>query len=870
MVQGSPLVSEPGAPLGEVGGCGLRRSRTTVGAPKAGARRPAAAAKSAKIPDESFSEDAALQAEDGATGRSEELQEETPGEEEEAVEERPSSACSGSVLPAEDAVSTAAEESFDLEPTTSLGMTWDPQMAQTGWQQAQHQVGLPLAPWQLMQQQQLLQQQYYPTAEPGVFGANTVSFVGEIQAVIDGQPVAGQLMTADLGSVLAVTLDAATAEAMFAAAGVGQQMVQWGSATYGSMEGGGEDADAVAERDEELVRELIVTPELEVSRASKPMRRRLSKVSDSDMMVLALRGSSPGVFMAAGQGGSRSSRGARQLPSRPATVAGFRGDGAGDSEHGTNTPGVGGAFEEDCFFDGAATSQRQVRSVHLLHELEDLRIPGHGGGPALRSSAAEARASPTLHNLGAPLRRAGLRAGAPRPNSVAGVVEVPRGSPSQGRTSPQGTRRRERPSWEMGGSATSRRIPAYDALLDDNCIVMTQPARLKHLMETRDLPDEYLHIVRARFEQHRQMFDHTGRLGARARPEPPGGTRGGPFSGGGLPPNFVQRVAELAAGDSSTDAAAEQPAALRAGPSLVCSTEWKDSALHRAHLCSWEEGRPDLTAGPSGGGAVGSGAASPELLDSAAPPGDGLQARWERIRERIEALWFRLQIASNVCESIHNGVMSFVSPHNLHAMEKHLRELLEFEAATHRLIGAWLQREALVERIKGTHVLGVNDGRFAGLKADLAKLDRLGVGLVRSVGDWSRRFGHLVVDILRLPAANLISQAPRAVFVWGGREIVERIHSDSDFLQRGELHNLGRAAVVRAGAGQAVITDGERPQPAHVPPPLVVATVAAQRCTVAEPLHEGPPPPWYSRKVAQAGIEAIRRGATSRGGDRRL
>lgn len=236
------------------------------------------------------------------------------------------------------------------------------------------------------------------------------------------------------------------------------------------------------------------------------------------------------------------------------------------------------------------------------------------------------------------------------------------------------------------------------------------------------------------------------------------------------------------------------------------------------------------------------------------------------MRERVEALWFRLQISAEVCESVHRGPMAHMSPHGLHQLDNHVRELEEYREATQRLIGGWLQREALIDKIKGTHVLGVNDARLSTLKADVAKLDRLGVGLVRLIGEWSQRHGHLIVDTTRLPAAAALAasgQVVRPVFVWGSRDCVERIHSDSDFLAKGELHHVGCSAVVRTAVGQTLHlhdADAAGKESALAAAPLVTAMVAAQKSSISNPLYEGPPPPWYSPKVARAGIEAIRRG----------
>ncbi|CAK0816281.1 unnamed protein product, partial [Prorocentrum cordatum] len=109
---------------------------------------------------------------------------------------------------------------------------------------------------------------------------------------------------------------------------------------------------------------------------------------------------------------------------------------------------------------------------------------------------------------------------------------------------------------------------------------------------------------------------------------------------------------------------------------------------------------------------------------------------------------------------------------------------------------------------------------------------------------------------------------PRAVFVWGGRDAVERVQRDSEALARGEVHAVGRggpasreveqllagalpgdvdAAGARAGAAEA--------QPC---PPLIAQAAAAQVYAVNDVLHEGPAPSWYCPAVAKVGVKAIK------------
>jgi len=126
----------------------------------------------------------------------------------------------------------------------------------------------------------------------------------------------------------------------------------------------------------------------------------------------------------------------------------------------------------------------------------------------------------------------------------------------------------------------------------------------------------------------------------------------------------------------------------------------------------------------------------------------------------------------------------------------------------------------------------------------------LSTDLVRAIGAWSRRFEKLVVDVERAQAVPG-GRRPRAVFVWGGRDAVERVQRDSEALARGEVHAVGRggpasreveqllagalpgdvdAAGARAGAAEA--------QPC---PPLIAQAAAAQVYAVNDVLHEGRP-----------------------------
>lgn len=717
-----------------------------------------------------------------------------------------------------------------------------------------------------------------------VHSFGTIGLVGELEAIVDGQPTGMGAFTADFSSLFAgVMVEPAIAEAMYAAAGMmpisPHDMVQ----QQYQVHPGSDYSTHIPEDDWEDVDWEAQAPE-----PQSPFKPHVPKFSgckkkkgknEADVMVFSVRGSSPADPPQHLLRTGAVSRTRELVPRRPATVAGLHEDSAQRSVCSVGSGGSG--HPEDP--DPLAASDAQMRSVRLLSLLHKEDI---------RGASAEARAVRPARRAAAGARGlpvAGQRSttGTPRPNSVAGVVEVPRRPGAQGRASPtlppcgapSSARQKPRPKadWD-NGQLSARQIPRYDALIDDYCPLMSSPARLKHLMDMRELPDEYLHIVRARFEQHRSLFDRSGQLGVRTRPEPPPGSRKA-GERGLVPPRLIREATDLVAPADALSSLEQHAIEGRVGPSLVCCPDWKDSAMHRAYVENWDAGdeeppffgsslastpaareRPELSVAAESAVAAGKATAGAPGIACSSP--NGLQARWERTCEHVEALWYRLQVSAEVCESVHRGPMSSVSPHGLHQLHTHLKELQGYKAATEKVLSAWLQREALIEKIKGTHVLGLNDPRLAGLKADLAKLDRMGVALIRSIGDWSQRFAHFVVDTTRLPAAAAYAaagQAVRPTFVWGSRDAVERIHSDSDFMAKGELHHVGHAAVVRTAVGQALhLPDGAAPAVAAAAP-LVAAAAAAQRSSIADPLHHGPPPPWYSPKVARAGIEALRR-----------
>ena len=72
----------------------------------------------------------------------------------------------------------------------------------------------------------------------------------------------------------------------------------------------------------------------------------------------------------------------------------------------------------------------------------------------------------------------------------------------------------------------------------------------------------------------------------------------------------------------------------------------------------------------------------------------------------------------------------------------------------------------------------------------LDRLHQLDWAILRGMEAWSQRFGELTVDITRMSSSP---QPFKSAFVWAGRDSIERIHSDTRALARGEVHLLGAA-----------------------------------------------------------------------------
>jgi hypothetical protein len=307
-------------------------------------------------------------------------------------------------------------------------------------------------------------------------------------------------------------------------------------------------------------------------------------------------------------------------------------------------------------------------------------------------------------------------------------------------------------------------------------------------------------------------------------------------------------------------------------PSLASSTEWHDSLLY--YQCLKEQkgdivdGLPSLT--------------SPD--DDVGSANEELPIRWERLRSRIEVLWRELLIPLDIRSEICDGPFMAMTADSVYRLEMHQTELLEFRHATRRIINECLEHDRILEAVHHSHALGVNDSRLSSLREYLVVLDRLGTSLVRAIGVWSRRFGHLVVDISKLSVPRSGIPKPRAVFVWKGHDMVERIQTVSDALSAGspqlladamtEQDSQTRDVLMNAGAkvhGQrgAAGMKAKDKKAASATSPLVSLAMVSQKFSVNDVLHEGPPPTWYRPRIAKAGIAAIKRGTPCGGGDKR-
>jgi hypothetical protein len=260
----------------------------------------------------------------------------------------------------------------------------------------------------------------------------------------------------------------------------------------------------------------------------------------------------------------------------------------------------------------------------------------------------------------------------------------------------------------------------------------------------------------------------------------------------------------------------------------------------------------------------------PPKLQKTKHAGQNLMPAWTAAQERIEDLWSKLQVALDVQEPVRALSVNQATPQALSALEDHLAELLVFQAETKRIISGWLDREKLIVFVQTTKALCLNDHRLNEIQDSLKQLDALSTDIVRAIGTWSRRFERFVVDAQRAQKKLDGKSRPRAVFVWGGRDGVERVQTDSEALARGEVLAVGRgggggpaadlitAAMREAGVEQRASAGQTERAKSHRCPPLVAQAAATQRYEVNNPLHEGPAPAWYSPTVAKAGIKAIK------------
>jgi len=597
--------------------------------------------------------------------------------------------------------------------------------------------------------------------------------------------------------------------------------------------------------------------------ASEYFRKSFRETSNAekDLIIVSTRG---GVGGASAQASVKDEATAGSTPgrSRPSILGHMMDEsGGGELAGGLASPSP----------TGDAATGLQVRSVRLLQQLEKTR----DGPKRSMTPAAGVHRGGASYDMGARTR----------PSSVAGVLGTSKGGRRRGAGHPSnvGNGPPSLPAWDTSFSNVhERRIPKYDALIDDQCPVMTSPARLKHLIKTRELSSEYFHIIRQRFESHRRNFDPDRKLGDRLRPSPPGVRD----HRGKVPASMLQRVEELhgqqgmdapwedweLAGANADDSEAAGATLLasawkpQVAPTLACSTEWHDTPLH--YSCIRErEGSGDML--PFLGDGVAEAVAEPE----GGPASERLPTRWERLRARVEMLWRELSIPVDIREAMQRGPFTSVTADSVYRLEMHQQELLEYRAATRSIILDCMEREVLSKAVQQAHVLGVNDKRLAMLRDNLTALDQIGTCLVRAIGTWSRRFGHLAVDVSKVPSIAAGGVRPRAVFQWIGRDVVEWIQTEAEAIASG--HPWGDSAqpatkeTSREAPRRSQIGGRGEPSLKMASSPLVSLAMSGQRFKVGDVLHEGPPPTWYHPRVAKAGIQAIRRGIPCGGGEKR-
>lgn len=460
----------------------------------------------------------------------------------------------------------------------------------------------------------------------------------------------------------------------------------------------------------------------------------------------------------------------------------------------------------------SGASDLQLRSTVLMHELHDPSLRIH------HLSNLDALHAPwqSLNRADPQGRR--RTADTVQRSALAKKVHLP---PSARPRTCEG------PGWQDNLALRDQHIPGYDSLFDEGCPAACNPTRLRQIIQTRDLPAEYLHIVRSRFERRRSGQRR------RRRHQSPRST----FQ------RFDRERPDLV---KAWDTASSMP-----GSALItCSTEWCRSALHNECLLT---GRAKGTA------------LQQEATDVKRIRGEDLVTRWSSVCERIEHNWGETRIPANVRQVIKDGPMSEVTPGSIFELERHLEELLSFSASTRFIICDWIDREKTLEAIKRAHALCVNDARLDELKLNLQSFDDQSTELTRSIDQWTCNFSHFIVDVARIGGKTELSIDP--LFIWSGKNAVDQIREEVAALARGEPHLAGSVGpadhheIVKdldslPQLSQSTLTDMFRCGKA---PPIVLEAMKAHKYSMHDALFDGSPPTWYQPRVARVGLAALQR-----------
>eukprot|EP00746_Dinoflagellata_sp_MGD_P147828 gnl/MRDRNA2_/MRDRNA2_80142_c0_seq1.p1 gnl/MRDRNA2_/MRDRNA2_80142_c0~~gnl/MRDRNA2_/MRDRNA2_80142_c0_seq1.p1 ORF type:complete len:928 (-),score=196.47 gnl/MRDRNA2_/MRDRNA2_80142_c0_seq1:126-2525(-) len=518
----------------------------------------------------------------------------------------------------------------------------------------------------------------------------------------------------------------------------------------------------------------------------------------------------------------------------------------------------------------AIASGAQLKSVRLLRELKnhygECKVPSHDlAATRLASSGGQGDVYDPLGGI--------------VPATSPPIIQKPKAPPT---TSPRRNRLKPKAPQEWNDGFTAKaeqRIPVYDSLMDGHCTHLSRPEKLQHILKARNLPNQYLHVVRARFEQYRSHHRPNDAVGRR-RPVPPG-----PLTdpSANLIPSRLQERAENVQPGLEVTIPPNQRGSTTPIP-LLCSPEWYNSPLHLfCERCSesatsvnpstqmlsqdqnvtydspenhgegGDHQMGDHHAGEAGSqmcsqsSSVNSKEKMRELLDapyqdllqmirnSTHAPGD-LATCWMKARQHLENLWQELQVAEPVQQQMRSQFCSYCSPETYFSVLRHCRELVEYRAATLDIIADVALRERLLEAASNTHALCLSDPRLDDLDAGLSQLNEMGTQVVRGICEWGQRFGHLFFNqekVQRLGHKKWQDVGP--VFIWAGRDYLEKVYSDGLALE--QQYN-----------GASVLVKG---------------MLSNRQMTVNSALHDGPPPLWYNEKVAQAGIKMMAR--TQRG-----